>query len=145
MAELVHDKTFYVGHLYRVGYLDKKNAVLNAVFSCFLIVPFLFVKVFHCSVKVFQELIALTGRNLELDCYNEDLKIACEYNGRQHYEFLKHFHGTMEDFHKQKRNDQKTRENCIKNGIFLIEVPYTVKVPDIERFIVNKLSQSGLV
>ena len=87
----------------------------------------------------------LTGRNLELDCYNEDLKIACEYNGRQHYEFLKHFHGTMEDFHKQKRNDQKTRENCIKNGIFLIEVPYTVKVPDIERFIVNKLSQSGLV
>jgi hypothetical protein len=87
----------------------------------------------------------LTGRNLELDCYNEDLKIACEYNGRQHYEFLKHFHGTVEDFYKQKRNDQKTRENCIKNGIFLIEVPYTVKVPDIERFIVNKLSQSGLV
>lgn len=86
----------------------------------------------------------LTGRNLELDCFNEELKIACEYNGIQHYKYLKHFHSSVEDFHRQQRNDQKTRENCIKNGIFLIEVPYTVKVPDIERFIVDKLRRSGL-
>ena len=83
----------------------------------------------------------LTGRNLELDCYNEELKIACEYNGRQHYEFLKFYHTTPKDFYKQQENDKKTRENCIKNGIFLIEVPYTVKLKDIEKFIFKKLQQ----
>jgi len=86
----------------------------------------------------------LTGRNLELDCYNEALKIACEYNGRQHYEFTKRFHSCVEDFEKQKRNDQKTRENCIKNGVFLIEVPYTVKLENIEKFIYRKVKASGI-
>jgi len=86
-----------------------------------------------------------TGRNLELDCYNADLKIACEYNGRQHYEFLSHWHGTKENFHKQLANDRLTRERCMKNGVFLIEVPYTVKIPDIEKFIFQKLKASGLV
>ena len=27
-----------------------------------------------------------TGYNLELDCYNDELKVALEYNGEQHYE-----------------------------------------------------------
>ena len=87
----------------------------------------------------------LTGRNLELDCYNDELKIACEYHGRQHYEYNRRFHTCIEDFEKQKRNDQKTRENCIKHGVFLIEVPYTVKLEDIEKFIYRKLKSSGVV
>ena len=86
-----------------------------------------------------------TGRNLELDCYNSDLKIACEYNGRQHYEFLAHFHGTRDAFHKQQANDRLTRERCMKNGVYLIEVPYTVKIQNIEKFIFAKLRSSGLI
>jgi hypothetical protein len=85
----------------------------------------------------------LTGRNLELDCFNAELKIACEYNGRQHYEFLKHFHTNVSAFHKQQTHDKKTRELCIKNGVFLLEVPYTVKHKDIEKYIFRKLNTAG--
>ena len=35
-----------------------------------------------------------TGRNLELDCFNEELKIAIKYNGKRHCEFVPFFHKT---------------------------------------------------
>lgn len=78
--------------------------------------------------------------NLELDCYNEELKLAVEYNGIQHYKYTPYFHKTKESFHNQKYRDYIKREQCKKNGIFLIEVPYTVKVEDIKTFILDKLS-----
>ena len=36
-----------------------------------------------------------TGSNLELDCFNKELKIAVEYNGKQHYKFIPFFHKSM--------------------------------------------------
>lgn len=77
--------------------------------------------------------------NLELDCYNEELKIACEYNGIQHYKFNKMFHKNKDAFMNQKYRDHLKREMCLKNNIKLIEVPYTVKHEDIENFIRQKL------
>lgn len=76
-----------------------------------------------------------TGQNLELDCYNEELKIAGEFNGRQHYEFPNHLNMTKEDFIKQVRRDQYKLEQCNRNGVYLIRVPYTVPYGQIENFI----------
>ena len=69
-----------------------------------------------------------TGRNLELDMYNDDLKIAIEYSGIGHYVFPNPFHKTKEDFLNQVRRDQYKVETCDKNGIYLITVPYNVDV-----------------
>lgn len=66
-----------------------------------------------------------TGRNLELDCYSSDLKIALEYNGSQHYEYHK-FHKNKDAFYKQIYRDKVKKQLCIKNGISLIMVPYTI-------------------
>ena len=30
--------------------------------------------------------------NLELDCYNQELSLAVEYNGIQHYKYVPYFH-----------------------------------------------------
>lgn len=78
--------------------------------------------------------------NLELDCYNSELKLACEYNGIQHVKYIPFFHKNREAFMNQKYRDHIKRELCAKNGIYLIEVPHTVKIQDIEAFIKNKIS-----
>jgi len=83
--------------------------------------------------------------NLELDCYNATLKLAVEYNGVQHYKYVPYFHKTRDAFQNQKYRDHMKRDLCAKNGITLIEVPYTVKTPDIARFLTEKLSSSGYI
>lgn len=79
--------------------------------------------------------------NMELDCYDDDLKIAVEYNGRQHYDYIPFFHSSKEVFHNQKYRDLLKRDMCTKNGIKLIEVPYTVKIKDIENYLIYQLQK----
>lgn len=83
----------------------------------------------------------VNGQNLELDIYNDELKIAVEYNGRQHYEYIPYFHRTRESFNNQKQRDFIKRLLCEKHGIFLIEVPYNVKINDIQPFILSALEK----
>lgn len=61
---------------------------------------------------------------LELDLYNDKLKIAVEYNGKQHYEFCPYFHKNEDHFIKQQERDLLKNELCIKNGIKLINIHY---------------------
>ena len=81
-----------------------------------------------------------TGRNLEIDCYNEELKLGLEFQGRQHYYYTPHFHRTENDFVKQVQRDQMKREMCRKNGVTLIEVPFNVE--NKYSFIVSKLKEA---
>jgi hypothetical protein len=83
--------------------------------------------------------------NLELDCYNEDLRIAVEYNGVQHSKFVPFFHKNHEAFYNQKYRDELKRRMCKDNGITLIEVPYTVKIEEIEYFIINELRKNRFI
>jgi hypothetical protein len=81
--------------------------------------------------------------NLELDCYNSDMKLAVEYNGIQHYKYNPYFHRNNEHFMNQKYRDDMKRRICKEHGITLIEVPYTVKLPDIKNFIINACKKYG--
>lgn len=80
-----------------------------------------------------------TNQNLELDCYNEDLKIAVEYNGYQHYIWPNKFHQNIQQFEKQLNHDKLKSELCKKYGIHLIEVPHNIPLQDIHSFILQKL------
>ena len=77
----------------------------------------------------------VTGHNLELDLYNEDLQLGIEYSGAQHYKYIPFFHKNYEHFLNQKYRDEIKKMLCEKNGIQLIEIPYTVKLKDMETFI----------
>lgn len=86
-----------------------------------------------------------TGRNLEIDCYNDELKIAVEVQGRQHYEYTPHFHRRGEiDFENQKKRDRWKKAKCEKLGITFIEIPYTMNKDKAEPFIREQLKKSGV-
>jgi len=85
----------------------------------------------------------VTNFNLEIDCFCPELMIGCEYNGRQHYEYIPFFHRNKDAYQNQKYRDYMKRNLCNKHGIRLIEVPYTVKTYDIKKFIHKKLKQLG--
>ncbi len=38
------------------------------------------------------------GNRMEIDMYNKDLNLAIEYNGVQHYKFIRHFFKDESDF-----------------------------------------------
>ena len=85
-----------------------------------------------------------TGSNMELDMYNKELGIACEYNGAQHYKFTPFFHrGGIQDFNDQVERDKLKKRVCDKLGIILIEIPYTVKLENIREAIINELNKNG--
>lgn len=64
-------------------------------------------------------------RPLELDGYNEKLKLAFEYQGEQHYE-LGHFNKTKEELEITQRKDTFKIETCNKMNVKLIIVPYWI-------------------
>lgn len=80
-----------------------------------------------------------TGRCLELDGYCEDMQIAIEYNGYQHYEWPNVYMETEEEFLAQKYRDRIKEEICKKRNIFLIRISYMVKLERIPLAIYCKL------
>lgn len=82
----------------------------------------------------------VTHQYLELDCYNDELKLAIEYQGAQHYKYCKFFHKNIESFRNQQYRDELKRIYCNQLGITLIEVPYTIKESQIENFLFKQLS-----
>jgi hypothetical protein len=81
-----------------------------------------------------------TGRRLELDCYNEKLKLALEYNGEQHYNFPNRYNqADLDAFIDGVGRDFDKRSICKDNGVYLIIVPYHIRKPAIKRYIYREL------
>lgn len=77
----------------------------------------------------------LTKGNLELDIYNEELHLAVEYNGPQHYKFVPRFHKTQEAFEQRLEHDKLKAKICKERGIFLIVIKYDIEIKDICQYI----------
>lgn len=86
----------------------------------------------------------ITNNALELDVYNDDLKLAIEYNGSQHYNFNKMMHQNSRDrFQNQQYRDYIKKNLCKENGIELIVVPYTIRIEDIPQYLYKELEKRG--
>ncbi len=76
---------------------------------------------------------------LELDGYNEELKLAFEYNGIQHYQFPNPFHKTYEEYLSQLDRDKRKVEECLARGINLLIVPHSIKPKYMRSFILANI------
>jgi len=75
----------------------------------------------------FDDLISSSGRHLRFDfaIFDDDGELICllEFNGRQHYQSVGKFGGDR-GVRRQKYNDQKKREYCLKHNLKLVSIPY---------------------
>ena len=83
------------------------------------------------------------NRSLELDGYNQELKIAFEYQGEQHYYFIPIFHKKIDDFEKQVERDNIKVKICAQQGIKLVQIPYTKRGD--QQFIRDELRRLGVI
>lgn len=86
-----------------------------------------------------------TGRCLELDLYNENLKLAFEVQGIQHYQFPNIYHKTEKDFIEQIRRDRYKKEVCKILNITLITIPYSFEGKSLEKKIEKLLKEKNIM
>jgi hypothetical protein len=88
-----------------------------------------------------------TNMKLELDCYNEKLKLAVEVNGRQHY-ILDSYNNTPDKLEYQKYKDQIKKEICYKRNIKLIAVHYNAfkySNEKLKKYIIKKIKEANAI
>lgn len=75
----------------------------------------------------------------ELDGYCEHLKLGFEYNGEQHYRFIKRFHRDLDGFVAQKQRDFDKKKLCESLNIQVIPYWTANKDDRLVKYIHNKL------
>jgi hypothetical protein len=100
----------------------------------------IFEELFSCSFKTIRPdwlKSPKTGRNLELDGYNEQINIAFEYQGNQHYNANTQF---QDEYYAQAERDSIKKDICEKNKVKLIEIKQPTTYNQ-DKFINQVLSQ----
>lgn len=83
-----------------------------------------------------------TKRNLEIDCYNHELRLGLEYSPDSTHYAMGSFHKTKESLIYQMRKDAWKRKRCKELGITLIVIP-SWATSNLKGYIVNKLRDAG--
>jgi hypothetical protein len=83
-----------------------------------------------------------TNYTFELDGYNENLKIAFEYQGYQHFFTLhNNFFGGEKALTKRQKHDRIKKEMCEKRGIILLCPTYELDESEYEDFIKKEIKK----
>lgn len=81
-----------------------------------------------------------SGQRLFFDFFIKELGVYVEVQGRQHSEFIKHFHGDKETFQAQKMRDNLKRQYIEEKGKCLVCFNYNEKIDmDLVRMKINKV------
>ena len=136
--------------LHKPKILQRGKKISSGELECRRVLKKIFNKPFNtCRPNFLRNPVTSSGGgsgdsfNLELDCFEVSLKLGCEYQGQQHYKHIPYFHKSKEAFRNQQYRDELKRRMCRDNRINLIEVPYTVKIPQIEGYIKKQLQALG--
>ena len=80
-------------------------------------------KELYPTQRILEE-VPLPGTKQFADFYLPHRKAGVEVHGRQHYEFVAHFHKDRWGFARSKQNDSKKEAWCNINNIKYIVLPY---------------------
>jgi len=105
----------------------------------------------HFTGKTFQKckpdwLVSERATRLELDGYNEELQVAFEHQGDQHYKEIAFF--TKNTLYQQRKNDDETKRRiCLSRGVILIEVQQVgrqISVANLGQWVETALLSKGV-
>ncbi len=89
-------------------------------------------------------LTSLRGNRMELDGYCQKLRLAFEYHGMQHFVHKERYHRHPGALAQRQSDDQRKRDLCKANGVYLIEVSYQVPIDKLESYIISECEQAGI-
>lgn len=89
-------------------------------------------------------LINSLGNRMELDGYCEEIGIAFEHQGEQHYRKVAHFNRRDETLARRIVDDAQKRNLCLEKRISLIEVPFHIPKNELSTYIFNHLKNLSL-
>ncbi len=101
-------------------------------------------KVFNCSFSSCWPLWMKSDkmRPLQIDGYNEELKIGFEYEGKQHFKFVPYFHKIIEKFERLQFLDNYKKNVLKSRNIFMLYPTYKLKKENYLSFIHNKVKNT---
>ena len=85
------------------------------------------IKEVYPSYRLCEEVPLPGSGGLFADFYLPQLKIIVEAHGKQHYQYVQHFHKNWKGFIESKKRDEKKAEWCKINNITLIICSYWEK------------------
>jgi very-short-patch-repair endonuclease len=78
--------------------------------------------------KTFEYYVKYEGEQLFFDFVIDELNIAIEVQGKQHYEFVPFFHRDSYYYYKQNKRDRLKKEWAEENGFYLVIVKEHMKL-----------------
>lgn len=94
------------------------------------------------SGHLFPQLHRAFGTKMQIDGYCDQLKIAFEFHGKQHFHYVKYWHKGHDTLESQQFRDEEKRKLCKLMNVNLIEVPYDQNV---EQLVAKSLSDVGIL
>lgn len=85
-----------------------------------------------------------TGRTCELDFYSDELKLAVEVQGMQHYVYPNSWHKNRTEWEEQVFRDRLKEDACKKAGVTLVHIPFTVQRNKLDSFIREEIQRVAL-
>jgi len=84
------------------------------------------------------------GARLELDYLIEELDIAVEVQGEQHYHYVPYFHGSYDQFLKRVERDKIKREKCTAVGIMLLEIDSSSQFKSLKHYLIKRVQSASV-
>jgi len=88
-------------------------------------------------------LLSKMNARMELDGFNEDLNLAFEYQGVQHYRPVRKFKLDVERLKHIQERDALKASVCAAKGVTLLPIPYEISHCKLESYIREQLEQRG--
>jgi hypothetical protein len=92
----------------------------------FDILNYLLPKCHYCINGYYSWLPSPNGAPMQLDWYSDELGLAFEYEGIQHYKYIKHFHKSKTEFKYLQECDKLKEKYCKLEGVVLVKIKYTM-------------------